>query len=470
MFRITRLRLSALSLPAAFLGGVAIVVLLIVYGTRSDYDELHPFIGELLPAGHCLCHSSANFECTTCLDQVNSVPSSVPDGNWDFLYGRDDGNEGLDEPQCKHAFPGLFEDIDRAAKTRKGRKIEKHELDAIKIYKGMVRAMIHSGELYVIQVLCMGEDHRKKVVSVLSSILRAITAIPSRKDIPDIEFFFTIEDMADDPNVPLWVLTRRMQDEEVWLMPDFGFWSWNIEGIGPYSQVVSEIATRDADPDERWSKKIPKLVWRGKPSFNFKLRRALLDAARGKPWSDVRSIQWKSEASMRDDFITAVDQCDYMFLAHTEGRSYSAALKYRQACRSVVVVHKMQWIQHHHYLMVANGTQQNFVEVERDFSNLESTIEHLLQDPEEARRIADNNVKTFRERYLTPAAEACYWRALINGWGKVSFEPELYEKDGSNGRPRFRGLRVESFMYVTKANDIVTRLIFSLVYCPAQSS
>ena len=441
-----RLRLNALSLPAAFLSGIAIVVVLIVYGTRSDYDQLNPIIGELLPAGHCLCHSSVTFECTTCLDSVDSVPSPIINANWEFRYGRDDSNEGLNRDQCAYAFPGLYEDIERAKSACSGRKIEKADLDAMVIYKGMVRAMIYSGELYVIEVRCMGEDHRRKVVATLSSISRAMTAIASRRDLPNIEFFFTIEDMADDPSAPLWVLTRRIQDETVWLMPDFGFWSWNIEGVGPFSQVVSEIAARDVDPDDQWLKKIPKLVWRGKPSFNFKLRRALVDVAKGKPWADVRTIQWQSESSVRESFISSLNHCDYMFLAHAEGRSYSAALKYRQACRSVVVIHKMQWIQHHHYLLVSNGTQQNFVEVERDFSDLEPKIEYLLQHPEKARRIADNNVKVFRERYLTAAAEACYWRALIWGWAAVSFKPELYEMDDSTGHFRFRGLRVESFM------------------------
>jgi len=67
-----------------------------------------------------------------------------------------------------------------------------------------------------------------------------------------------------------------------------------------------------------------------------------------------------------------------------------------------------------------------------------------LSHPEEAQRIADNSVRTFRERYLTPAAEACYWRALIRGWGSISFESELYEPNGEGGRKQ-RGDRFESY-------------------------
>jgi hypothetical protein len=129
----------------------------------------------------------------------------------------------------------------------------------------------------------------------------------------------------------------------------------------------------------------------------------------------------------------------------------------------VVISHKLQWIQHHHYLLLSNGTEQNFVEVERDFSDLESTMDHLLAHPEEAKRIADNSVKTFRERYLTPAAEACYWRALFREWASISFEPDLYEKEESfsmgTGQAlksrRRRGIRFESFAIFDSEEQLI---------------
>lgn len=129
------------------------------------------------------------------------------------------------------------------------------------------------------------------------------------------------------------------------------------------------------------------------------------------------------------------------------GRSYSGSLKYRQLCRSVIVIHKLQWIQHYHYLLIANGTEQNYVEVERDFSDLAEKMEYLMSHPDEARRIADNNVKTFRERYFTPASGACYWRALIHGWAASSFKPRVLVRTPDDVlQPR--GMRFENFVYV----------------------
>jgi hypothetical protein len=70
----------------------------------------------------------------------------------------------------------------------------------------------------------------------------------------------------------------------------------------------------------------------------------------------------------------------------------------------------------------------------------------LLANPAEAQRIADNSVATFRERYLTPAAEACYWRSLWEGYAEVSEAPALWAGKEEDKREKKRGLRYETFM------------------------
>lgn len=76
--------------------------------------------------------------------------------------------------------------------------------------------------------------------------------------------------------------------------------------------------------------------------------------------------------------------------------------------------------------MIDSGPEQNYVLVKKDFSDLDEKMKKYLADPELSAKIAQNNVKTFRDRYLTPAAQACYWRKLIYGYGEVSWRPDLY--------------------------------------------
>ncbi|KAL4886019.1 glycosyl transferase family 90-domain-containing protein [Aspergillus karnatakaensis] len=412
------------------------------YAVNSDRDYSHPLLTQLIPAGHCACQTATVFECTTCVtcSHQDLTLSTSRDELWEFEYKRDALNAGLSESQCNAAFPGLFEDVARGkAYWRSQGGLSTADLDDIPLNFGMGRARIAKGELYVLAIRARGEDHRRKMVAALSAMHRALVADPRRAERPENEFVFSVEDKLEDvadSYQPVWTLARTANEEAAWLMPDFGYWAWDHlhADIGPYDQVVEQAAEYDMP----WEEKQKQLVWRGKPSFAPKLRRALMDATHGQPWADVQPVDWHQ----RDTFLKMEEHCRYMFIAHIEGRSYSASLKYRQACHSVIVAHRLQYIQHHHYLLVSSGPEQNYVEVSRDFSNLASQIEPLLADPAKAQRIADNSVKTFRERYLTPAAEACYWRALWDGYGAV-WNGTTPGSGSASGR---RGLRYESFI------------------------
>jgi hypothetical protein len=76
---------------------------------------------------------------------------------------------------------------------------------------------------------------------------------------------------------------------------------------------------------------------------------------------------------------------------------------------------------------------------------LEQKIQELLDDPTEAQRIATNSVNVFRERYLTAAADACYWRALLQAWRAAS--PDITLKSAPQ-----TGLRYESFLLLEDSN------------------
>lgn len=67
----------------------------------------------------------------------------------------------------------------------------------------------------------------------------------------------------------------------------------------------------------------------------------------------------------------------------------------------------------------------------------------LLDDQALSERIANNSVATFRDRYLTPAAETCYWRKLLDGWTSAS--PKISE-GVRNSTIAEDGLRFESFL------------------------
>lgn len=251
----------------------------------------------------------------------------------------------------------------------------------------------------------------------------------------------TLEVYRSNPNRPVWSFTRRAQDDQIWLMPDFGFWSWPEGSSGTPSEVIRRMSTVESGSrSQNIEDKIPKAIWRGVVDTLPQVRGDLLSVTHDKNWADVQAIEWWDPKNVQQVFVPIEDHCKYKYLIHTEGKSFSGRLKYLQNCQSVIIAHKLQWIQPANYLLVANGTQQNYVEVERDFSDLEQAIAKLEKEPQLARKIAENSVRTFKMQYLTPAAESCYWRKLISAWAEVSYEPDFYD-----GQGRFRGVPFENY-------------------------
>ena len=74
------------------------------------------------------------------------VPNNYKfNGTWDFR--RDEKNYQLDDVQCQQAFPGLFNEVDRAVKDRRDRTITLEELEGIPRINGYVRGMIYDQEV-----------------------------------------------------------------------------------------------------------------------------------------------------------------------------------------------------------------------------------------------------------------------------------------------------------------------------------
>lgn len=307
------------------LGIPIIVIWTFWYAVNSDKDDVSPILTQLIPAGHCACQTATVFECTSCLESQIIDTNTTSDQPWKFKYGRDDRDAGLSETDCLASFPGLFEDVERGARYwKENGNIPTSSLDEVELKNGMTRAMITDGNLYVIATKSKGEDHRRKIVATLSTMYRALAAMPYRYTAPSLEFIFSVEDKASDVigvGHPVWVFARKASEASLFLMPDFGFWAWDniINGknneIGSYDDVVEKA--KEVEESVPFAEKEAKLVWRGKLSFAPKLRRTLLDVSRGQEWSAVKELNW----NVKQNYLTVEDHCKYKYIAHVEGTS-----------------------------------------------------------------------------------------------------------------------------------------------------
>ncbi|KAF2091499.1 hypothetical protein K490DRAFT_6753, partial [Saccharata proteae CBS 121410] len=338
---------------------------------------------------------------------------------WRFDPDRDALNYGLSDDQCTAAFPDLYHELDRA---REFYKLEKpiREQD-VKIWReenkvshGQVHALIHNGQLIIVDEE-KGQADRSRAMAALASIYRSLSAMPDPRLIPNIEFVIDIADVSEGgpKDRVRWSWCRRNSDQYPWVMPDFDGWSYPDNAVGSYTAFRENVH----DIEIPWEHKYPQLVWRGSTGVAHELRMSLLNASADMQWSDVKSINWMT----RESVMPMHDFCKYQYVAHTEGESHAfpGRLRYLQNCDSVAVIHDLEYVAHYYPLLNPSGPHQNYVHVSRDFSDLSQQMQHYTTHPEEAQSIAAESVRTFRDRYLTPAAEACYWRRMFKTYAEV---------------------------------------------------
>ncbi|KAF2217882.1 hypothetical protein CERZMDRAFT_24358, partial [Cercospora zeae-maydis SCOH1-5] len=347
---------------------------------------------------------------------------------WYFNSTHDARNHALDPTECSIAFPRLYHDLDRSVKYWQGRnhKISPRDTNISWTGKGGLRALIYENELRILETVdthhYKDRHDARRVIFTLSQIHRALLGATARGEtVPNIEFAIAVNDHADLPDEEddthtAWTFDRNIsspKDERMWLVPDFNFWAWN-----PISNAYQDARRRAASHDSPIEQKISQIVWRGNRYINPELRGALLEAGKGKSWADFEG-----------GWLEIDEFCRYLFAAYTEGHSWSGRMKYMLSCDNVAVVHEMAFETFYHHLLVAEGPEQNFVGVKRDWSDLEQKVQYYVGHPEETRRIIENSVRMFRETYLTPAAEACYWRELFRRYSEVAYEPEAFETE-----------------------------------------
>jgi hypothetical protein len=251
-----------------------------------------------------------------------------------------------------------------------------------------------------------------------------------------------------------WAVTKPSNGRErgTWLLPDFGFVSWPEAGAGYYEDFLDRAL--EIEKRHPWSQKHSKMFWRGFPNVypvrNDLMNRVSLavDPSRRK-WSDIHKTTFHESAD--DDgqmfpLVTLPEHCRHKFLIHTEGNSYSGRSKYLFSCRSTTIVHPMEWTQHFHPALNGNpySPNQNYVQLRGPhFAGLEEAAVELRKvdagfSTTKARRfighktpekVADNAVRTLRDRYLSPAATMCYTRAALRYYAK-SLDVDSFGSEG----------------------------------------
>lgn len=310
-------------------------------------------------------------------------------------------------------------------------------------------------QLYILSAPGLGDLsaimlHRQS--ATINQIYRALKTSP--EPLPNTTFAVGAQDQPIDGSMsfsrPILSPSRR----RIFPMPHFSFWSWPLPFINSLPAASRAIAALEASLP--FSAKDPRAVWRGTAWFNNgagarpRLRHELVAAAAGSRWADVEALDWAPNSHEASNALGIDDFCRHRYIIHTEGIGYSGRLQFHQLCESVVLSPPLEWMQHTTHLVrpVFSSTvlgrpdgragypsagdrerwpveypvhEANMVFVASDWSDLRETVSWLEEHQDVAAGIARRQRETYHQGgYLSPAAEVCYWRALLRGWSEVA--------------------------------------------------
>lgn len=130
----------------------------------------------------------------------------------------------------------------------------------------------------------------------------------SREKLPNVEFCIGMMDWGSRGK---FSLDRSPELDDVWLMPDYGWWSWPEvsarkrkskaerrsltrllfhQHVGSYQELRDRAAK--VEEEVQWEGKKDKLFWRGSMKVGTADREALMGSSQGYEWSDVLAIDW----------------------------------------------------------------------------------------------------------------------------------------------------------------------------------
>lgn len=380
---------------------------------------------------------------------------------WEYNFTRDGDDKTLAKDQCAIAFPNNTYEIQDAVARLDDAGIPYDKLN-FTLERTCTRLIIYEGKLYVLEGATQEESYmgwlwEQRTIgnahnAFLNRLWRPITDLPQTGTImmiydavvgakpgtiPNIEFPFCADDDAIRAHRGIsWGYTRHTEFEDqrqVWVIPDFGYWEWYSSKIYSYADARRRILHRANKLT--WTERKSQMIWRGAVKFN-PIRKTLVNQVSGKGWSDVMDC-----GGGKYCFVPLEDHCNYKFILHTEGATYSGRMKYLQQCKSAMIMHTMHWITHFSHLLHWDGPEQNVIKVEDDWSDLESKIQYYLEHPKETEAIAERGYKLFAERYQTPAAISCYFRSLFDAWGaNQGYDVKLFDDHGL-----MRGVPFESY-------------------------
>ncbi|UJR16899.1 hypothetical protein I4U23_003797 [Adineta vaga] len=234
-------------------------------------------------------------------------------------------------------------------------------------------------------------------------------------------------------NVPTFAFAKTnkvkvgLRSDGIVPMPCFTLWSWPETRAGRWTEKSQSIL--NAAQKISYKQRRSKLFWRG--VWNWK-RIWYIDIAKQYPHTmDIKDVSWNASVdrfayAASNTYMTLEEHCNYKYLAHLEGSSYSSRLKYLLLCGSPVLYNPVQYWEEYWYHLLRDGENIVVFEKARDEAALNKMIDYLLQNENKMKRIGRKGQQLVQD-YLNEHAVSCYWWKLTHEYGKLlGYKPTLH--------------------------------------------
>ncbi|CAF4818368.1 unnamed protein product [Rotaria socialis] len=225
--------------------------------------------------------------------------------------------------------------------------------------------------------------------------------------------------------VPVFGLTktyskikRSLRPDGIVLIPCFTLWFFTAPYIGRWRNIVENLP-KEADKI-KWEYRIGKVVWRGARNGE----RAWLTGIgeqRNKSLLDIEFMDWKPGNHSQiytDNFKTIYQYCEYKYLLHQEGSTYSNRLKYLLLCGSPVIYANFQGWQEYWYHLLKHDYNVLEFKAKGNETLFTNITEEISKDDNKAKRIGING-RALVQKYLNEQAILCYFRNVLIEYSKL---------------------------------------------------